>query len=63
LNPDKVDPNHPVALSEYDKQFPRLREMQRAEQKKMLNEVIGWARTNNELMMHPRTDNRSLVLR
>jgi hypothetical protein len=62
LNPDKIDPKHPIDPSEYDRRFPGLREMKRVEQKRMLNRVIEEARTNRELMDHPRTDPRPLVL-
>ena len=55
--PDRVND-----LPEYEKYFPRLREKSRAEQKQMLNEVIEWARTQQELMEDPRTDTRQLVL-
>ena len=60
LNPDKVDPK--ISLTEYDRCFPRLREKPRAEQKRMLNEVIAWARTQKEHMADPRTDRRPLIL-
>jgi hypothetical protein len=63
LHPEKLDPKHRVELEpEVEKLFPRLRERPRAEQKRMLNKLIEWARTKKELMDDPRTDPRPLVL-
>lgn len=46
----------------YQELFPRLKEKTRAEQKEALREVIARYRADQELMSHPHTDARPLIL-
>jgi hypothetical protein len=59
LHPEKLDPK---TARIYEKFFPNLRTKPRAEQKRMLNDVIERVRVDNDYMSHPITEHRPLVL-
>jgi hypothetical protein len=56
----KLDEQH--SPEPYEQLFPGLRSKPRAEQKRMLNEMIEQARGNADCMTDPRTDTRPLML-
>jgi hypothetical protein len=60
LHPDKL--NASGDASEFDRLFPDLREMSRAEQKRALREAIKQARAVQRIMDDARTDRRPLIL-
>jgi len=60
LHPTKLNASH--SLEPYEQVFPDLRSKPRAEQKRMLNEVIQPSRLNHVVMSDPHTDVRPLVL-
>jgi hypothetical protein len=60
LHPMKLNASH--SPEPYEQLFPDLRSKPRAEQKRMLNEVIQRTHLNDVVMSDPRTDVRPLVL-
>jgi hypothetical protein len=60
LHPEKLDPKHPK--EPYEKLFPDLQLKTRAEQKRRLNDVIERARRDKDVMKHPGTERRALIL-
>ncbi len=46
----------------FERQFPNIQLMKRNDQKKFLRRRIVWARKNADVMRHPRTDRRKLIL-
>jgi hypothetical protein len=60
LHPMKLDPQY--SAEPYANLFPDLRPKPRAEQKRMLNQVIQRTRSDAVVMSDPRTDRRPLVL-
>lgn len=60
LHPMKLKASH--SPEPYKQLFPDLRSKPRAEQKRMLNEVIQRTRLDHVVMSDPRTDRRPLVL-
>jgi hypothetical protein len=60
LHPMKLNASH--SPEPYQQLFPDLRSKPRAEQKRMLNEMIQRRRLDHVVMSDPRTDVRPLVL-
>jgi hypothetical protein len=58
--PEKQNPEKPI--EPFDRTFPGLRTLTRAEQKERLRKGILEARDNPQVMNHPQTDSRPLVL-
>jgi hypothetical protein len=59
-NSDKLNPEY--SSEPYEELFPRLNSLSRSEQKARLREKIEWAKSNQEVMSDPKTDNRALIL-
>ena len=59
-NPSKLNPKH--SPEPYQRLFPNIAMSCRRDQKKLLHEKIEWARCNVEMMKHPQTDPRPLIL-
>jgi hypothetical protein len=60
LYPEKLDPKHDRKV--YENYFPKLRIKPRLDQKKMLNDAINTARTDQSIRNDPRTDTRPLMI-
>lgn len=60
LNIEKLAPDEP--REPYNWEFPNIRAMPRAEQKRMLNNSILRVRANAETMSNPQTEKRALIL-
>jgi hypothetical protein len=60
LHPEKLNPE--VDTARYEQVFPMLPSMPRADQKRALREIISSSRRDTELMSHPQTDARWLIL-
>jgi len=60
LYPEKLDPKH--SIEKYEAIFPNLREKQRSEQKRMLNESIQRAPSDPAMMNDGQTDKKPLTL-
>jgi hypothetical protein len=58
--PDKLNPD--VGSAEFQDVFPNLDSLSRSDQKKALREVIAKYRDDQQIMNHPQTDARPLVL-
>lgn len=61
LYPEKLAPE--ISPERFDSTFPKLREMPRPAQKRMLNEVIVRNRADDSLMNHPATEKMDLIAR
>jgi hypothetical protein len=60
LYPEKLNPE--VDTTKHQRVFPMLPSKSRADQKRALREVISLFRENAEVMAHPKTDRRPLML-
>jgi len=60
LNLEKLHPNY--STEPYEQFFPDLRSKLRAEQKRMLNQRIEFARADRDVMSDPHTEARALTL-
>jgi hypothetical protein len=60
LHPEKLDPKYKKKI--YEEIFPNLRSKSRADQKRMLNDVIEITRSDPSIMNDPQTDTRALMI-
>ena len=60
LYPEKLNPE--IDTTSYECVFPNLKAMGRSDQKKALQSVIAKFRSEQDLMSHPQTDSRPLIL-
>lgn len=60
LYPEKLNPE--IDTTQYERVFPNLKTMRRADQKKGLGSVIAKFRSEQDIMSHPQTDPRPLIL-
>lgn len=51
-----------VDASGYENIFPNIQAMKRSEKKRLLRRRIEWVRKNKDVMNHPKTDRRKLIL-
>lgn len=61
LYPEKLDPN--FDSEEFQKLFPRLKEIPKNAQKALLRKVIKRSRANSAVMTDSRTDRRKLIMK
>ena len=50
------------STEQFERLFPDLVKMKRNEQKRVLRRRIAWARRNADVMQHPRTERRKLII-
>jgi hypothetical protein len=59
-HPDKLNPMH--SKEPYERLFPEINSLSRAQQKQQLQKAIQWARRNSDVMGDPKTEQRPLML-